>query len=289
MARRWAAWTGLWCLGASALLWGTAAVEVPALLGDRRPVPPDEVATAEGALPLVAVLGLVLPVLFVLVALTWRLPRRWSLVPRLGLGLGGLCLLVSAWVWTWVPDAGPLWPVVAALAGVLALLGFTSRSLQGDSRGGRPAGAGLALAGATVAVLGGGGLEYNRWSLGFFMAPMWAALVVGTLLVPVGLLGHRLPDNRVVAAVVVLLTGAVALVALVPATSWMLDLGQLQRHEESETGWEAVLPVLVGTGFLAAACAATRRRWPLVALSLTVGLGLGAGSVLRSDVARLLW
>lgn len=289
MLRRWAAWLGLWSLGASALLWGTAAVEVPALLGGRRPLPPDETATADGALQLVAVLGVALPVLFVLVALTWSLPQSWSLVPRLGLGLGGLALLVSAWTWSSVPDAGPLWPAVAAGAGVLALVGFTARSLQGDSPDGRMPGVALALTGATVAVLGWGGLDYNQWQAGVHTVPLWAALVLGVLLVPLGLGGHRLPDNRLVAMVAVLLSGAVALVALVPATLWMLDLGQLGRHEESETGWEAVLPVVVGTGFLAAACAATRRRWPLAALSLAVGLGLGVGSVLRSDLARLLW
>lgn len=283
---------GLWSVGVSALLWGTAALEVPGLLQQGRSVGGDEVAVAEGSLGLVAVLGAVLPVLFVLVALTWALPSGWSLVPRLGLGLGGLALLVSAWTWRSVPDAGPLWPGVTTAAGVLALAGFAAPPLRapaGQPGGGRSVGVALALCGGLVALLGWQGLDYQNWHQGWHTAPMWAALVVGGLLVPVGLLAHRLPDRAWAAAGVTLVTGGVALVALVPAVLWLLDLGQLRRHEESESGWEAVLPVLVGSGFLAAACAAARRRWPLVGLSLVVALLLGAGWVLRSDLARFLW
>jgi hypothetical protein len=160
----------------------------------------------------------------------------------------------------------------------------------GGSGGGRVAGVALALAGVLVAVLGWRGLEYQNWQSGLVVtSPMWLALVLGLVLVPLGLLGHRLPDTSRTSAGAVLVTGAVALVTLVPAVWWMVDQGQLQRHEESEPGWWAALLVVVGTGFLAAAVAAWRRWWPLAGLSPALALGLGSAAVLRSDLARFLW
>lgn len=286
--RHWAAWVGLWAVGASALLWGTAGIEAVDLLRYPRVVEPDVVAASSTTVRLAPVLGIALTVAFLGALTTWVRP---PVACHVFLAVGALALLLSAWAWPGVPDAGPWWPVAGVVAGTLALVGLPAGAVGPESGGeGRVAGLALAGAGVAVAVLGWRGLEYHDWYPHLTVTgPMWVALVVGLVLVPLGLLGHRLPATSRTSTAAVVVAGTAALVVLVPAVLWMVDLGLLQRHEESESGWEGLLPVVVGTGFLAAAVAARRRWWPLMALSLAVALALGCGAVLRSDLARFLW
>lgn len=287
VGRRWAGWVALWALAASSVLWGTAALEAVEILPDAPRVEVDDVAASSLVTRLALVLGIVFPLAFLGARTSWL---RSAGARRGFLLLGALALLASAWVWTGVPDAGPWWAPVTLVVAVLAVVAATAGAVDIRVGGGRVAGAALALAGTVVAVLGWRGLEHNEWATGPGLTwPMWAALLLGVLLVPLGLLGHRLPDTRAASLGAVLVAGALAVVTLVPATLWLVDLGQLHRHEESETGWEAVLPVLVGTGFLAAADAARLRWWPLAGLSTALGLALGAAAVLRSDLQRFLW
>lgn len=291
--RGWPAWAALWSAGAVGLLFALAAPEALSLAPPLRREP-DQVTATGAAIAAVPVLaGLLLPVLVAL--LGWRarpwLVRGCLLLCALGLG-------AAAAVFTGIPDVGPWQPWVTTAAAVAALFGVWLGPGVGHGVGddhGRLAGwlasPGLVLVGGLVVLLAWQGLDYQAWVwLPGVTGPMWAALVLGVVLVLLGVVGRMLPDRRWLAVVGSVVLLVAALVAVAGAATWMLSVGLLDRHEESETGWSALSVLVVGTGLLAASAALARRWWATSAMSLAVGCLVGAGVVARDhDLWRLMW
>lgn len=287
--RGWPAWCGLWAAGAVGLLFALATPEALDLL-PHAPRVVDQVTaedTAIAAVPLVAATT----VPFLVGLACWRrspVVTRACLVACAG-GLGTAVLVVPG-----IPDAGPWQPWVLAAAAASALLGAVlgTGPREGPSHPARLlVSGGLMVVGAVVGVLGWRGLSYQHWSWSpGVTGPMWAALAGGAVLVLLGLVGHRLPDAWWTAAPVLVVLLAGALVALVWATSWMLSLPFLDRHEESESAWETLPQLVVGTGLLAGGTALVHRWWSTAALSAAGGVAVGAAVVARDpDLWRLMW
>jgi hypothetical protein len=94
---------------------------------------------------LAVVLGVLLPLLLVAVALTWRRP-----LVRVPLALAGAALLAAAWGWWRRPDAGWAYSAGSASAGLLALVGAAlgtgpARDPSAPSPPGRAAGVVVAV------------------------------------------------------------------------------------------------------------------------------------------------
>lgn len=280
--RGWPAWLGLWSLAVVGTMFALAAREAADLPAGGPSGEPDQVSATASAIAAVPYLAVLL--LFFLVGLScWRRSPRAT---RLCLVVGAGGLGWAAYVVRGIPDLGPWYPGGLAIAAAVALLGAvlgTGAVTEPSRVAGVLASVGLAAVGAVVAVLGWRGLEYQGWFWYWSVTgPMWAAMVVGALLVVLGLVGRRLPDRWWTAApAMVVLLGA-ALVTLTLALSWMgWDSPLLDRHEESESGWEKMPHLLAGAGFLAAATAVAFRWWSTAAVSVVVGCLLAAGQVVR--------
>jgi hypothetical protein len=75
-----------------------------------------------------------------------------------------------------------------------------------------------------------------------------------------------------------------AAVALGVALQWMgYEARLLDRHAESESGWEKMPHLLAGAGLLAAATAVAFRWWSTAAMSVVAGCLLATGQVVRND------
>jgi len=286
--RGWPAWFGLWAAAAVGMMCAFATPEALSIVpGGRRA--PDQVSASDLAVTAVPLLALLL--LPVLVGLTcWR----WAWIVRLCLLSCAVGLAAAAVVVRGVPDVGPWQPWVTAGATVVALVGAV---LGPDTRGvpDRVAGAlaslGLMTTGGLTVLLAWRGLEYQGWHwIPGTTGPMWAALVLGGLLVLTGLVGRMLPDSGWLAVPVAVVLAAAAALALLWAGSWMLSVQMLDRHEESESGWSALAQLVVGTGLLAATVATARRWWSAAAVSLVAGCAVAAAVVVRDpDLWRLMW
>lgn len=248
----------------------------------------DQVTATDEAIAAMPVLaGLLVP--FVVGLVAWS---RWRGVTRVCLVVCALGLAAAAVAFRGVPDVGPWLPWVVAATAAVAALG----ALLGPDETTSPAawwvaGTGLVLVGIVAMVLGWRGLDYNHWLWQSRTAPMWAALVGGALLIVLGFVGRALPDTGLIAVPVCLVLLGGALLALVWAGDWMLrGPNLLDRHDESESGWEKLPELVIGFGLLAGAFAVTRRWWSAAAMSVVLGLALAAGAVARDEMLwRLMW
>lgn len=287
--RGWPAWLGLWAGGVVGLLGLLMALEAP-------DVPlrtaSDQVTASRFAIEASPWLSLLL-VPWLVGLLAWV---RRPLLLRLCLLPGALGLVLAAVVFRGVPDVGPWQPWAclgfAALAVAGAVLGTGLPVSPEDSRvATRLAGVGLALVGLIAAAFGWAGLEYQGW----FFSPgvtgvMWLGLVGGALVFLLGIVGGMLPDRWWTRVPVTLLLLVLGLASLVSTVLWMSDLPLLDRHEETESGWEALALLMFAGGCLAGAAAMLRRWWSAAALSFTAG-GVGCALVVARtpDLWRFMW
>jgi hypothetical protein len=282
--RGWPAWLGLWSLAVAGTMFGQARREALYLAGQQISRRSDRVVATDHAIagvpPLVYLLALWLVGL-----LCWR---RFPWVTRACLVVGAAGLVLAGGVVGGIPDLGPWYPEAMLTAAAVALWGawLGTGSVAEPSRAtGLLASAGLVVAGGVGVVLGWRGLDHQDWWWHpYVTGPMFAALGVGALLVVLGLVGRWLPDRWWTAAPTAAVLVVAAAVALGVALRWMgYEARLLDRHAESESGWEKMPHLLAGAGLLAAATAVAFRWWSTAAMSVVAGCLLATGQVVRND------
>lgn len=282
--RGWPAWFGLWSLAVVGTMFAAARGEAVYLADHEISRRSDRVVATDEAIADVPVLVYLLP-LWLVGLLCWR---RFPWVTRICLVVGAAGLFFAGGVAGGIPDLGPWYPEGMLIASAVALGGAwlgTGPVAEPSRMAGLLASAGLVAAGGIGVVLGWRGLEYQHWYVHWFVTgPMFAALGVGVLLVVLGLVGHRLPDRWWTAAPTVAVLVVAAGVALGFALWWMgYESRLLDRHEESESGWDTMAHLLAGTGLLAAATSVAFRWWSTAAMSVVTGSLLAAGQVVRDN------
>lgn len=290
--RDWAAWGGLWAIGGSGVVWAAAGIETRGWQGDGSPVAVDDIAATDAASQAAIVLGVALPVLFAIIALNWR----WApLVARIGLAVGGVGLLVAAWAWTGVVDAGPGYVAASVTGGVLALLGAVRGVRPGPFRyswARRIAALALLVAGILLTWVSLEGLAYWDWDVLYSGDTVGFALaaVLGVVLALLALFWRALPGRS---GAVAFLVGLVLLLAgaatLLWSWQWFTSNGMLHYWEQTESAFSYGTPSLAAaTGLVAGAIAAWARRWTLVAWSLAAGIVLGLGALVNESTIQNL-
>jgi hypothetical protein len=275
--RDWLAWSSAWTLVAQAPMWLWIGLDV---LEERREATLDATPVAAWLDPVALGPAVLVP----LAALLSLLPRT----RRVGLALGGAALLVASWAWSGLAegDVGPWYVVLSAAAGIAGLVsaavGPGSWSVRSDETSARVAAAiaGLALAAAGLylvwtCVQGGSYWQWTgrqRWTYG-------AGVVAGALVTVAGVTAVRWRDlgGRAAPALAAVVTAAPGALLLLGGYVFVTEGGGVVfRWEEIENPWGFATPcLLAGTGLLAAAVAALRRRGDLLALSVAAALGLG--------------
>ena len=275
--RDWLSWALAWTLVAQAPMWVWVGLDV---LEERTDSTLDAQPVAAWIDPVAFGPAVVVP-LAALLALVR--PTR-----RTGLALGGAGLLLAAWTWTGFADGdvGGWYVALSAAAGVVALVsaafGPGSWAPLDEGRSTRVAGAlaglGLAAAGAFLAwtCLQGGAywqwMGQQRWTYG-------SGVVAGALVVVAGLTAAWWPrvGGRAVRTAVAVLLGALAVLLLFAGYIFVTEGGGVvYRWAEIENPWSFATPcLLAGTGLLAGAVAAVRRRGDLLALSVGAGIAMG--------------
>ncbi|MBS2938545.1 hypothetical protein KDN32_12415 [Nocardioides sp. J2M5] len=272
--RDWPAWLVGWTLSVEASLWAWVAHDV---LRERGEPTLSANPVADGVPTAALVLAVAVPLctLLVLVART----------RRVGLAAGGIALLGAAWTWSRMGDVGGWYAGLSVAAGLLGLVAgaLGRRPDDGDGRApGRVATASAGLVLATAGLV----LSWTCWQGGAYWQWMgsqrWtygAGVAAGIVLALAGATASRWPTAgppvvRVVVATVLALLGAGLLVT--GHGIFQLEGGVLYRFEENESPWGFGTPaVLAGTGLVAAAVAALRRRGDLLALSAGAAVGVG--------------
>ncbi|PKH41007.1 hypothetical protein SAMN05192575_10949 [Nocardioides alpinus] len=275
--RDWLGWAAAWTLVAQAPMWVWVGLDV---LEERREQTLDAQPVAGWMDPVALGPAVLVP----LAALLALVPRT----RRLGLALGGVGLLLAAWTWTGFADGdvGGWYVALSAAAGALALVaaavGPGSWGALDDCRSTRVAGAlaglVLAAAGAFLAwtcLQGGAYWQWSgrqRWTYG-------AGVVAGALVVVAGATAAWWPrvGGRAVRGAVAVLVGTLAALLLFAGYIFVTEGGGVvHRWEEIEDPWSFGTPcLLAGTGLLAGAVAAVRRRGDLLALSVGAGVAIG--------------
>lgn len=275
--RDWLGWAAAWTLIVQAQMWVWVGLDV---LDERHDPTLDANPVAAGVPTAALVLAVLVPVAALL-----------SLVPRTrrpGLALGGAGLLLAAWVWSGFAagDVGGWYVGLSAAAGVAALAAAAIGTGTWSSTAGDPmdrpttriAGLALVAAGAFLVWTCVKGGDYWHW-MGAQQWTYGTGVAVGGALVVLGAAAPwwtTLQSTRVPLAVA-LVTGLLAVMLLVTAHGFFDSRGgMLYRWDENESPWGFGTPALIaGTGLLAAAVAAVRRRGDLVAASVAAGTGVG--------------
>ncbi|RYC03843.1 hypothetical protein [Nocardioides zhouii] len=275
--RDWLSWAAAWTLVVQAPMWVWIGLDV---LEERREPTLDATPVASWIDPVAFGPAVVVPLAALL-----------ALVPytrRFGLALGGAGLLLAAYAWSGLSGAGvgDWYVALSAAAGIAGLVsaavGPGSWAPLDEGRSTRVAGAlaGLALAatGAFLAWTCWQGGAYWRWS-GQQRWTYGSGVVAGGLVVVAGLTGAWWPrvGGRGVRVAVVLLVGTLAVLLLFAGYTYVSEGGGVvHRWNEIENPWSFATPcLLAGTGLLAGAVAAVRRRGDLLALSVGAGVAMG--------------
>ena len=275
--RDWLSWAVAWTLVAQAPMWVWVGLDV---LEERT----DQTLDAQPVAAWMDPVAFGPAVLVPLAALLALVPRT----RRLGLALGGAGLLVAAWTWTGFAegDVGGRYVGLSAAAGIAGLVsaaaGPGSWAPLDEGRSPRVAGAlaGLVPAAAGVFLawtcLQGGAywqwMGRQRWTYG-------AGVVAGAAVALAGVTAAWWPrvGGRGVRIAVAVLVGGLAALLLFAGYIFVTEGGGVvHRWEEIEDPWSFSTPcLLAGTGLLAGAVAALRRRGDLLALSVGAGVAMG--------------
>jgi hypothetical protein len=273
--RDWLRWAAAWVLVVQAPAWVAVALDAREERTDPT-LEPMDVATWVPGLAYVA--GAALPLALVLVVVGLRAPA----VHRAGLLVGAAGLAVAAIAFTGFPGYpdGVVGSWTVWLTGLGALCALVAALLPaGEPSAAPPSARAVALPGAALIASGlfagwtswrGG--SYWDWRGESTLPYLWG-LAASVALVGLGLTASRW--SAVGSRVLRWLLFAVAVLGAgwaLAGASYLLGGGALYRWEEDESPWDFGVPfLLLGTGLVAAAVAAWRRRGDLVAWSLASG------------------
>jgi hypothetical protein len=267
--RDWISWAAAWVLVVQSPVWVAVALDA----WEERTDPtlePMPVATWVPGLAYVA--GAAVPLGLLLVVVGLRLPAA----RRAGFATGALGLAVGAVAFTGFPDSvvGEWYVGLTALAAACAVVAAVAPNVEREA----PPGSGAAMLPGVLLVASGAFLAFTCWRGGSYWdwrgeAALGYALGLGASVV-LGVLGATATrwarlSGRVLRWVLVVV-GVLASVYVFAGTSALFaDAGVLYRWEEDESPWDyGISFLLVGTGLVASAVAAWRRRGDLAAWSL---------------------
>lgn len=266
--RDWCTWVAGWVLLVESPMWVAVALDA----WEERTEPTLDPIPVPGWVPAVSyVAGILVPLALVLLLVGLRRPgfrRAALLVGAVGLGAGAVAF--SGFPGRTV---GPFYVGLTALAALAALVGAVAPAGDTDaSPSVRVPGLGIAAAGAFGGWTCWKGGAYWQWD-GAPALRYEVGLVVSAGLVALGVTAPRWRSVRSRALRWTLLVlGLVGALYVVAGASLFRDYAVLYRFEETEPAWGlATLLLLGGTGLLAAAVGAWRRRGDLVAWSLAGG------------------
>ena len=265
--RDWLAWAAVWVLVVESPMWVALALDA---WQERTDPTLEPMAVPSWVPPLAYVAGVAVPLGLVLVVAG----VRSRVVQRVGLLVGAAGLAVGAIAFRGVPGTGDWYVALTALAACGAVLAAVTPGL--DSRP-RPSaavlpGVALVLASLFTAVTCWRGGSYWSWS-GESAVPYAVGLVVSVLFVGLGATAARWIDLRSrVLQVLLVVPGLLGGILVLAGADTLHDNGALYRWEEIESPWDyGTAYLLLGTGLVATAVAALRRRGDLAAWSLVAG------------------
>lgn len=267
--RDWCTWVAGWVLLVESPMWVAVALDA----WEERTEPTLEPMPVPAWVPWVSyVAAVMVPLALVLLLVGLRRP----VVRRAALLVGAVGLAAGAVAFSGFPGStvGPFYVGLTALAAGASAAGalLPAEQVQPDATAYRAAGLGLVAAGIFAAWTCWQGGAYWQWD-GASALRYEVGLVVSAGLVALGLTASRWRSVRSrVLRWTLLVLGVVGALYVVAGAALFRDYAVLYRFEETEPAWGlATLLLLGGTGLLAAAVGAWRRRGDLVAWSLAAG------------------